>query len=79
MNQVDNDRYGRTPRWKTLALGLPWALALILAGGYLTLASWGVIGGDASGSRTLGAVGPILAGFGVALGYVCLRPRRQAP
>lgn len=72
---MDGSRYGRAPRWRILALGLPPAVAMVGIGVYWTLMSWGVIGG-ATGATTLGALGPILAGFGVALAYVCLRPRR---
>jgi len=72
---VDDSRYGRTPRWKVLALGLPAALAMIALGTFWTLVSWGVVG-DAEESRSLGTIGPIVAGLGVALAYVCLRPRR---
>jgi hypothetical protein len=72
---VDDARYGRTPRWKILALGLPIAAAMFLLGGFWTLVSWGVIG-DNKGSSPLGTIGSILAGLGVALAWVCLRPRR---
>ena len=71
---MDEQRYGRaTPRWRILALGLPPALLLLALGAYWTLLSWGVFGGETS--RSLGAVGPIVAGFGVALLWVCVRPR----
>lgn len=70
---MDESRYGKTPRWRILALGLPWALMLLVVGGYLTLLSWGVIGDEESTS--LSVIGPILAGLGAALGFVCLRPR----
>lgn len=72
---MDEQRYGRTPRSRILAVGLPPALLLIALGGYWTLLSWGVLGGETS--RSLGAVGPIMAGFGVALLWVCVRPRRD--
>lgn len=70
---MDEHRYGRTPRSRILALGLPPALMLIGLGGYWTLLSWGAFGGETS--RSLGAVGPIVAGLGVALLWVCIRPR----
>lgn len=72
---MDEERYGRTPRSGILVLGLPPALLLIALGGYWTLLSWGVFGDETS--RSLGAVGPIMAGFGVALLWVCVRPRRD--
>lgn len=72
---MDEQRYGRTPRSRVLAVGLPPALLLTALGGYWTLLSWGVFGGETS--RSLGAVGPIMAGFGVALLWVCVRPRRD--
>lgn len=73
MPPVDDSRYGRPSRWPALLIGLPIALFLLVAGGYLTLVSWGVIGGEES--KGLSVLGPILAGFGVALGWVCVRPR----
>lgn len=76
-SRMDESRYGSTPRWKILLLGLPPAIFMTGLGVYWTLLSWGVIGGAAE-SRTFGAIGPIIAGLGVALGYVCLRPRREA-
>jgi hypothetical protein len=72
-DRVD-ERYGRSSRWRALAVGIPLALCLIALGGYWTLLSWGALGGG-RGSTSAGVIGPILAGFGVALGYVCLRPR----
>lgn len=74
---MDESRYGTPPRWRILILGLPPAIFMTGLGLYWTLMSWGVIGG-ATESGTLGAVGPILAGFGVALGYVCVRRRPGA-
>lgn len=73
MPPLDDSRYGRPSRWPALAIGLPIAVFLLVAGGYLTLVSWGVIGGEES--KGLSVLGPILAGLGVALGFVCLRPR----
>lgn len=69
---MDESRYGKPSVRSRLLLGLPPAIFMLALGGYWTLMSWGVVG-DASGSRTLGTVGPIVAGLGVALGYVCLR------
>lgn len=68
-------RYGQTPKYRVLLLGLPPALLLIALGALWTLQSWGVIGDDA-GSKSLSAVGSIVCGFGVALAYVVIRPRR---
>ncbi len=73
MPPVDDSRYGRPSRVPALLVGLPIALFLLVAGGYLTLLSWGVIGDEQS--KGLSVLGPILAGFGVALGWVCVRPR----
>jgi hypothetical protein len=73
MPPVDESRYGRPSRWPALLVGLPIAIFLLVAGGFLTLASWGVIGNEES--KGLSVLGPILAGFGVALGWVCVRPR----
>lgn len=73
MPPVDDSRYGRPSRVPALLIGLPIALFLLVAGGYLTLLSWGVIGDEES--KGLSVLGPILAGFGVALGWVCVRPR----
>lgn len=72
-DRMDENRYGATPRWKILALGLPVAILLLVAGGYLSLVSWGVIGDEQS--RGLSVLGPLVAGFGVALGWVVVRPR----
>lgn len=72
---MDESRYGKSPRRRILALGIPPAVAMMTLGGYWTLLGWGVVG-DQPESRTLGAVGPIIAGFGVALAYVCIRPKR---
>ena len=72
---MDESRYGKTPRRRILALGIPPAVAMMTLGGYWTLLAWGVVGNQPA-SRTLGAVGPIIAGFGVALAYVCIRPKR---
>ncbi|KRC48739.1 MULTISPECIES: hypothetical protein [unclassified Nocardioides] len=70
---MDDSRYGRPSRLPALLIGLPIAVLLALAGGFFTLASWGVFGYDES--KSLSVVGPLMAGFGVALGWVCLRPR----
>lgn len=61
-------------------LGLAVA-AVMVAGGavvtYLGLSYDGGVGGEsAGGDRTLGTLGPILAGLGVALGIVVLQRRR---
>lgn len=71
---MDDSRYGRAPRWRGMALGLPPAISMFVVGCYWTLIAWGLVD-EAADSRLLGAVGPILAGFGVALAYVCLRKR----
>lgn len=72
---VDESRYGKTPRWRILVLALPPALTMMVVGGYWTLLSWGVL--DEQGtSNTLDALGPIVAGFGLALAYVSLRSQR---
>lgn len=71
---MDENRYGTTPRWKILAFGLPVAILLVAAGVYLSLVSWGVIGDEES--KGLSVLGPLVAGFGVALGWVVVRPRR---
>ncbi|KAA1417100.1 hypothetical protein F0U44_18175 [Nocardioides humilatus] len=70
----NSQRYGAPSRWRALALGLPPAILMIVVGGYWTLSAWGVFG-EADKSATAEFVGPIIAGFGVALAYVCLRPR----
>ncbi|HWJ65920.1 MAG TPA: hypothetical protein VNT31_04520 [Nocardioides sp.] len=71
---MDDSRYGKPSRWPALAIGLPIALFLVVVGGYLSLVSWGVIGDEES--KSLSVLGPLMAGFGVALGFVCLRPQR---
>ncbi|MDQ6527302.1 hypothetical protein RB608_27050 [Nocardioides sp. LHD-245] len=70
---MDQDRYGARPRWQKLLFGLPPAILLLLVGGYWTLLSWGVIGDTKS--ETFSVIGPIIAGFGVALGWVVLQRR----
>lgn len=70
---MDESRYGKAPSWPKFFLGLPVAALLVIGGGYLALVSWGVIGGEES--KSLSVVGPLVAGLGVALGIVCLRPR----
>jgi hypothetical protein len=72
---MDESRYGKTPRWRVLALGLPPAVLLIGLGVFWTLAAWGVLGSGGS-SEAFSVIGPLFAGFGVALAYVVLRPRR---
>lgn len=69
---MDQDRYGKTPRRRILVLGLPVAILLFVGGAYLSLVSWGVIGGEES--KSLSVIGPLCAGLGVALGVVCVRP-----
>ncbi|HWJ81828.1 MAG TPA: hypothetical protein VNS55_06295 [Nocardioides sp.] len=71
---MDESRYGRTPRWRVLALGLPPAVLLVAVGVYWTLLAWGVLGGEES--EAFSVIGPLVAGLGVALAYVVLRPRR---
>jgi hypothetical protein len=60
-------------------LGLAVAAVMLVAGAvvtYLGLSYDGGAGGDAAGGdRTLGTLGPILAGLGVALGIVVLQRR----
>jgi hypothetical protein len=72
---VDPDRYGTRPRWQTLALGLPPAVLLFAIGAWWTLLSWGVIGDQKS--QAFSIVGPIFAGFGIALGWVVLSRGRR--
>ena len=61
-------------------LGLAVAAVMVLGGAvvtYLGLSYDGGVGGEsAGGDRTLGTLGPILAGLGVALGIVVLQRRR---
>ncbi|WP_370289831.1 hypothetical protein [Nocardioides sp.] len=71
---MDESRYGRTPRWKVLAVGLPPAILLFLIGAVLTVQSWGVLDGTEE-STSLSILGPLLAGLGVALGFVVVRRR----
>lgn len=71
---MDDARYGRFSRYRSVLLGVPPAMVLISLGTYWTLLAWGVVG-DLAPSRTMGAVGPIVAGFGASLGYVSLRRR----
>lgn len=71
---MDETRYGKAPRWRALLLGLPPAILMVGVGGYWTLMSWGVLGGTQVSGLTE-TIGPIMAGFGVALAYVCLRKR----
>jgi len=72
---MDESRYGKTPRWRVLVFGLPVAVLLLATGVWLTLAAWGVVGTGKT-SEGLAVLGPLLAGFGIALVYVVLRPRR---
>lgn len=51
--------------------GLALALLMIVAG-----AMWSIPTGSDQPKSVLTAVGPILAGFGVALAYVALRSKR---
>jgi hypothetical protein len=71
---MDEARYGRTPRWRVMMLGLPPAILAVVAGGYWTLASWGLLD-TARPPALLATIGPIVAGFGVALVYVSIRRR----
>lgn len=70
---MDQDRYGARSRRQRMILGLPPAIVLIAVGVYWTLLSWGVIGDTTS--QTFSIIGPLLAGFGVALGWVVLQRR----
>ena len=72
---MDESRYGKAPRWRSLALGLPPAIVMIAVGTYWALLAWGVIG-TGEESQAFSVIGPLVAGFGVALAYVVLRPRR---
>lgn len=56
-------------------LGIVFALLLIGVGALWTLQGAGRLI-TAPPSRSLATLGPIVAGFGVALGYVTLRGRR---
>ncbi len=57
---------------KTLLVTL--GLLMVVVGALWTFQGLGVIGGSAmSGVQTWAVVGPIVAGLGVALGYVGLR------
>ncbi len=70
---TDDDRYGRNRGRRGALLGLPLALVMFLVGGYWTLRSWGVFDGAAP-SSAVQTLAPALAGLGVALAWVCLRP-----
>lgn len=57
--------------------GVTIGLLMLVLGGLWTLQGleW-LDGGSGSRTRALATLGPIMAGFGVALGYVTLRGRR---
>ncbi len=58
-------------------LALALAGLMVLAGGLATLQGLGYLeGGPMSGVRAWTIVGPLIAGFGVALGLVVVRDRR---
>ena len=57
------------------AVGLLVALLLVAAGGFLTFFGLGASGGATS--RTWAILGPLLGGFGLALGFVILRSWRR--
>ena len=56
--------------------GLILALLMMVAGGLWTFEGLGWIGESAAGRSTQAALGPVLAGFGVALAYVTIRSHR---
>lgn len=59
------------------AAGLGFAILMLVSGGLWTLQGLGWLDDTpASGARTLATLGPLVAGFGLALGYVSLRGRR---
>lgn len=53
-------------------LGLAVGLLMIAVGGRWTAQGLGWLEGAASNARTLATLGPLVAGLGVALGYVSL-------
>lgn len=68
-------RSTRQPWRRILGGRHPTRMVMMTLGGYWTLLASGVVGNQPE-SRTLGTVGPIIAGFGIALAYVCIRPKR---
>lgn len=69
MNRDNPSRYGRQgPPLSAVVLGVIAAVGMIVAGALWTFPG----GGDEHGGLTQ-AFGPILAGLGVALGYVSVR------
>ncbi len=57
-------------------LGLVVATVMIVGGAAVTYLGLSHDGADGGGDRTLGTLGPILAGLGVALVIVVLQRRR---
>ncbi|QCW51997.1 hypothetical protein [Nocardioides sp. 1609] len=57
-------------------VGLLLAGILVAVGVLWTLQGLGYVDGGFTSGRTWATIGPLVAGFGVALGFVLLRPRR---
>ncbi len=73
MTAREPQRRGPSPR--ALLIGLPPAIFLLVLGGYWTIESWGWLGGEPT-SGLAASFGPIMAGLGVALGWVVVRGGR---
>lgn len=64
---------GNRAGWGRKALGLAGGLFMIALGSMWTAQGLGWLPGAASSASPLATLGPLVAGFGVALGYVSLR------
>lgn len=59
-------------------LGLTAAVIMVIVGAVWTFQGLGYLGGSfMTGSSTWAVIGPIVAGFGVALGFVVVRGRPE--
>lgn len=56
-------------------VGILLAVVMVLGGGFVALAGMGYVGASGDTSRSWATIGSLIAGLGVALAIVTVRPR----